>query len=93
MVSEDKIGISEIPPITDRLADGFSNYQKGKPLSQAVKPRVPSGQWWNDRTPSERQEWRETVEFLGESPNDLLHEMQRRLPRRNPKGLEYTLEG
>lgn len=46
---------------------------------------TPSGQFWNNLSPSEQNLWKEKVREIGEDPEDRLAHMRQMLPQ-SPKG-------
>ena len=50
-------------------------------LKQGIQVVVPAAQAWNKLSLQGQQIWRETIEWLGEDPNDLLEQMRLMLPR------------
>jgi len=76
----------KLPELPDHLLGQVDKHSKGKPVSKDIKMLIPSGQCWNNMTPSEQQEWRELVEWVGQNPDDLLKQMRKMLPSNQPKG-------
>jgi len=81
-----KVKTGKLPPLPDYLVPLFGNYSSG-PVSKGMKPITPSGQCWNRLLPSQRKQWRQLVEWLGEDPEDYLAHMRMMLPQ-TPKGVE-----
>ena len=75
----------KLPELPEHLLGQVYKYSKGEPISLDVQMLVPSGQCWNNMTPSEQQEWRELVEWVGQNPDDLLKQMRKMLPSNEPK--------
>ena len=75
----------KLPELPDHLLGQVNKYSKGEPISLDVKMLIPSGQCWSNMTPTEQQEWRELVEWVGQSPDDLLKQMRKMLPTNEPK--------
>ena len=71
----------KLPPLPDYLLGVVNYYTSGEPISKGVQPITPSGQWWNNRVPSEQKQWRQLVEWLGQDPEDLLAHMVMMLPK------------
>lgn len=76
----------KLPPLPDRLASLFRNYSSGQPVSKGMEPITPSGQGWNKLPPSQRNKWRQVIEWLGKDPEDYLEYMRQMLPKNAPEG-------
>ena len=72
-----------LPKLPDHLLGQVSQYVDA--ISKELEMLVPSGQCWSNMTPTEQQEWRELVEWVGQSPDDLLKQMRKMLPTNEPK--------
>ena len=75
----------KLPDLPDQLLGQVDKHSKGEPVSKDIKMLIPSGQCWSNMTPTEQQEWRELVEWIGQNPGDLLKEMRKMLPSNQPK--------
>ena len=73
----------KLPELPDHLLGQTAQYVEA--ISKELEMLVPSGQCWSNMTPSEQQEWRELVEWVGQNPDDLLKEMRKMLPSNEPK--------
>lgn len=70
-----------------RFSDTFidKKVKKGDIEEEYTAVIAPSGQFWNNLTPSQQAEWKEKVTEIGEDPEDYLHNMRQMFPQ-NPKG-------
>ena len=73
----------KLPELPDHLLGQADKYIDA--ISKELEMLVPSGQCWSNMTPTEQQEWRELVEWVGQSPDDLLKQMRKMLPTNEPK--------
>jgi len=72
----------ELPPVPRHLIPGFAHC-RGM-VDKEMRPITPSGQFWGNLTAQQKQQSRETVEWLGEDPEDYLHHMRLMLPKDPP---------
>ncbi|OGO29860.1 MAG: hypothetical protein A2Z29_05505 [Chloroflexi bacterium RBG_16_56_11] len=84
-ISAYQIENSKLPPIQDYFVDLTINYTKGEPISREIKLRPMSAQFWARLFPSQRDELKQLVEWLGMNWDDYYEQMQRMLPKPNPK--------
>ena len=73
----------ELPPVPQYLIPGFARC--GRLVDKETQMITPSGQFWGNLTPTQKQQWREIAEWLGEDPEDYLHHMRAMLPK-DPHG-------
>ncbi len=67
----------------ERFNDTFIDKKvKGEEYTAII---TPSGQFWNDLSPSQQEEWKAKVIEIGEDPEDYLYKMRRMFPQ-SPKG-------
>ena len=71
----------QLPVIPDYLLPVVIKYTKGKPISKEIELINMSGQFWNNLLPSQKEELRQMVEWLGMNWDDYLEQMRRMLPR------------
>jgi hypothetical protein len=76
----------EFPPIPEYLLPVVIHYSPGEPVSKNVELITASAQFWNRLLPSQLDELKELVEWLGQDPRDYEAQVLKMLPRRAPKG-------
>ena len=81
-IEKHKAEKGELPEVPKQLLLGFANY-KGK-VTPDMRVMIPSGQFWSNLSATQKKQWRETVEWLGEDPEDYLQEMRKMLPKDPP---------
>jgi len=80
----------KLPTIPDYLLAIVPTYKKGEPISQGLEVINMSGQFWNNLSPSQKQELKQMLEWLGIDPDDYIWQMQRMLPKTPPMKLKWT---
>jgi hypothetical protein len=82
-----KAKTGKLPPIPDYLLPVVlpSSYSPGEPVTKNIELITASAQFWNRLLPSQQDELRELVEWLGEDPRDYEAQVLKMLPRRAPK--------
>ncbi len=76
-----RIQYGRYPQLPEYLHPLVNKYTKGEPVSKDIEPIAPSGQLWNRMVTSQKKEWKEMVEWLGEDPQDLVDLMKMMLPK------------
>jgi hypothetical protein len=76
----------KLPPLPDYLLPVVENYSRGEPVSRTMRLKIPSGQFWHGLPPSQQDELKELVKWLGQDPRDYLAQMERMLPKKAPEG-------
>jgi len=59
-----------LPPIPNFMSDIVSDYSPGMVISKNIKLINPSAHFWGKRSPSEREQLLDLVEWLGQDPRD-----------------------
>jgi hypothetical protein len=80
----------KLPPIPVYLEDVIQKNTKGSPISKDIELIPMSGQFWNNLLPSQRDELKQLVEWLGMSWDDYYEQMKRMLPKENPKQVKIN---
>jgi hypothetical protein len=83
-----KAKTGKLPPIPDYLLPVVlpSSYSPGEPVTKNIELITASAQFWNRLLPSQQDELRELVEWLGQDPRDYEAQILRMLPKKSPKG-------
>lgn len=73
----------EVPKFLPQFVPGLTKFIPGTGTTPGKAPKSlsPSGQLWSRTSPTQRQKWAGYAEFVGQSPEDLLWEMERRKPQ------------
>lgn len=71
----------ELPPIPTYLLPVVIGSKQDDLISREIKLRPMSGQFWNNLLPSQKDELRQVVEWLGENWDDYYEQMRRMLPK------------
>jgi hypothetical protein len=82
-----KARYGKLPLLPDYLRPVCESHPIDQPVSKDMELKTPSGQLWNSWTPTQREEWRQLVEWCGKNPEDYLAHMRRMLPK-TPSGVE-----
>jgi hypothetical protein len=70
----------KLPSIPEYMLPVVINYEKGNPISRDIKLITMSGQYWNNLLPSQREQLKSLVEWLGMNWDDYYEQMRRSLP-------------
>lgn len=83
---KDKDGNNYVLP--EYLRDCFAPTGTNSPFQDMYRVIVPSGQFWNGLTPTQKDEFRDIVtKRMKENPEDYIYKMKSMLPQ-SPKGVE-----
>jgi hypothetical protein len=79
-IAQYKLLHGELPSIPEYILPVVIKYEKGKPISKEIELITMSGQYWNNLLPSQREQLKSLVEWLGMNWDDYLEQMRRSLP-------------
>lgn len=89
-ITDYEIKNCKLPPIPDYLHPIVPTYKKGEPITRDIQVINMSGQFWSNLSPSQKQELRQMLEWLGTDPDDYIWQMQRMLPKTPPMKPKWT---
>ena len=80
-ISTHQAQTGKLPSIPDYLLPVVQRYTKGNPITKEIELIPMSGQFWNNLLPSQRDELKQIVEWLGMNWDDYYELMRRMLPK------------